>query len=579
MNSKHSCPAHCRVLIAVTCASVFSGIAWANDEERAAIDSVLLWQSKKLQEQSAELDKRKAVLDELSKKVGGQGQSDFTIIPFAHAAEKQDEKTRTARITSIVRAEADSIAKKTEAEKQKKLETEGYVVGSSTGMTASWNNGLRLQSANKDFQMHVGGRLNFDTFWFDQPANLRGPAPGGNLGVLNPGSTGVGPLDDGFAFRRIRLSLDGTVYELFEFAAETQFENLTTVSWVDLYGGLKEVPFLGTVRFGQMKVPQGLESCSTGKGLDFLERSALFETFWQLVGVGAFASNTLFDEHFTWAAMIHRIETFAPNTGSQFSDGDYGFTARISALPLFENDGRCLVHLGLSHQWKNAQLDRTTNLPGTPLATVPLVDDARRIVRYRTRTEIRDGVGTQGNTGRFVDTGNIIADDVNTTGFEFLWANGPVYVQAEATTALVGNATYPAAANGTPRGNTLFWGAYAQVGWFLTGEQRAYDKRFGRYQGNLKPNENFFMIRDESGQLHRGLGAWELAYRYSYVDLNDADSGILGGTLGEHNFALNWYWNPNTKIQFNYLIADRDVPTPAQSGTIQGFGIRAHYDF
>ena len=42
---------------------------------------------------------------------------------------------------------------------------------------------------------------------------------------------------------------------------------------------------------------------------------------------------------------------------------------------------------------------------------------------------------------------------------------------------------------------------------------------------------------------------------------------------------LNWFLNPNMKVQFNYIAEHRDAPQDVVSGWINGVGIRAAYDF
>src|SRR5262249_171283 len=121
-----------------------------------------------------------------------------------------------------------------------------------------------------------------------------------------------------------------------------------------------------------------------------------------------------------------------------------------------------------------------------------------------------------------------------------------------------------------------FYGVYGQIGYFLTGENRGYDKRFGKYD-RVKPNENFFLVKDENGCTQHGWGAWEVAYRYSYVNLNDG--AIQGGLYSEHTIGLNWEWNTNIKFQFDYINGQRTVPNPAISGNVQGFGLRAALEF
>ena len=66
----------------------------------------------------------------------------------------------------------------------------------------------------------------------------------------------------------------------------------------------------------------------------------------------------------------------------------------------------------------------------------------------------------------------------------------------------------------------------------------------------MVPNRNFVI-----GGVH-GPGAWEVAVRYSHIDLNDGDT--IGGK--EHNItaAVNWYMNPNIRILFNYVYGNID---------------------
>ena len=91
----------------------------------------------------------------------------------------------------------------------------------------------------------------------------------------------------------------------------------------------------------------------------------------------------------------------------------------------------------------------------------------------------------------------------------------------------------------------VFTGYYVIVGYFLTGEHRNYLTSSGFF-GRVKPKKNF-------GQ-DGGLGAFELALRYSAIDLDSKD--ILGGQLSDINVGLNWYLNPVTRFSINYVRAN-----------------------
>jgi phosphate-selective porin len=92
------------------------------------------------------------------------------------------------------------------------------------------------------------------------------------------------------------------------------------------------------------------------------------------------------------------------------------------------------------------------------------------------------------------------------------------------------------------------------------------------------PRENFFLVRSDDGPIF-GRGAWQVGARYNYLDLND--DGIDGGILHNTTAGLNWFWNPNMKVQFNYIATYRDAPLPANAGDgwIHGWGVRVAHDF
>ena len=89
--------------------------------------------------------------------------------------------------------------------------------------------------------------------------------------------------------------------------------------------------------------------------------------------------------------------------------------------------------------------------------------------------------------------------------------------------------------------NTNFAGYYLQASWVITGETFQYKQ--GR----------FLRIRPNSSK-----GAWELALRYSAIDLNDLN--VLGGAEKNTTLALNWYGPGNQlRIQSNLIHVKTDA--------------------
>lgn len=81
----------------------------------------------------------------------------------------------------------------------------------------------------------------------------------------------------------------------------------------------------------------------------------------------------------------------------------------------------------------------------------------------------------------------------------------------------------------------------------MTGEHRRYSRSSGTFSF-VRPQNNF--------GIGSGWGAWEVAARYSRLDLDDRN--IKGGKLDNITVGLNWHLNPNTRVMWNYVNADRD---------------------
>lgn len=78
-------------------------------------------------------------------------------------------------------------------------------------------------------------------------------------------------------------------------------------------------------------------------------------------------------------------------------------------------------------------------------------------------------------------------------------------------------------------GNGFLWGGYTQVGFFLTGEHRPYDRKAGAID-RIIPFQS--LTRDCPG-----YGAWEVAARWSYLD--HTDNLIQGGDMQNMTLGLD----------------------------------------
>ncbi len=316
----------------------------------------------------------------------------------------------------------------------------------------------------------------------------------------------VGELQDATTeFRRARLYISGTIYDKIIFKAQYDFAG-GDADFKDVYLGLKKLPAVGTLKVGHFKEPFGLEELTSSKYITFMERS-LPIVFTPSRNTGIGVNNTALNKRLTWSAgAFLDTNDYGDEAGAENSEA---VTARITGLPWYRGkDG--LLHLGLSYSYRDAK------------------DDA---VRFRERPEAH-------LAPRFVDTGDINADSENRFGIEAALVHGPLSIQGEYMGTQVDALSGP---------DPEFSGYYAYVSYFLTGEHRAYKNSTGAFD-RVKPKTNF-------GK--GGIGAWEVALRYSQLDLND--DPITGGELKDITLGVNWYLNPNVRAMLNYVGADLDT--------------------
>ena len=463
-----------------------------------------------------------------------------------------------------------------DATKDEKKPEEPYEVGSDLRMTTKWNYGLQVESAHKDFRVNVGGRIQMDQVAFTEGPGPAQPQDQGGLAPL---------LRNALDFRRARLRIDGRMYELYDFVGEYDFSNqlntnastfpteaslgnyaAITENWIQI----REVPGVGIIRGGNQKDPFGFEHLTSSRWLNFMERSYaqdLYEgPFNNGFVPGVRLLNTTDDKRATWSvgAFKNTVNPFG------FIDNSSGNAAvgRLTWLPYYEDEGKKLLHLGVAGramQTNNGQ------------------------VRYRTRGNLRDGPPGPLNA-IYLDSGSLQGDWINQVGLELVGNNGPWSFQSEyfgnwlynttsATGAFekflpVGSTTL------NPNYGTYFTNSgYAEVLYFVTGESRSYDRLEARFDRPI-PRNNFYIVRDSTGRLRASEGAVQVAMRYQYVCLSDHE--INGGTLNALTFGVNWMFNPNSRLYFNYDFAYRDFTNNLNnnaSGWITGFGTRLAFDF
>lgn len=137
---------------------------------------------------------------------------------------------------------------------------------------------------------------------------------------------------------------------------------------------------------------------------------------------------------------------------------------------------------------------------------------------------------------------------------------------------------------GVNPGNPQFSGWYVEGSWILTGETKTYSAVATNNEMATFNNPRVVTPFDPASG---NWGAWELAARYSDLDLNWRPGAIgqtaaqapVGGVRGGEEkiwtLGINWYLNNNVLMRFNYLHVDVDklgFVTNGSSTTLQQVG-------
>jgi phosphate-selective porin OprO/OprP len=396
-------------------------------------------------------------------------------------------------------------------------------------------------------ELTVGGRLMWDqVVW-------------AGVDEEQEGAFGFDP-DNGTEIRRARLFASGKIYSHMKFKVNLDFasskeviksvdvvedtsgmvvetktktETVSKIAVKDAYLELVKVPGIGNARVGHFKEPFFLNELTSSKYITFLERATPV-AFAPGRNSGVMFHSQVAEGRLNWQAGAFLT---TDDHGAKTGDDGYSVGARVAGLVMGEDQSDRVVHLGASVNYR-----------------VPEGES----VRFRSRPEIH-------LSDRLVDTGSVDAESVLLVGAELGGVFGPAHIAGEYVMAGV---TSPDADARSEDGDPSFSGFYVQAGYFLTGEHRAYKK--GAWSRN-KPSASFL---DEAG-----LGAWEIAARYSSLDLNDEDAGIEGGKMDNITLGLNWYHHANARMMFNYVMSSVKDADDEEVGTANAFAVRYQVDF
>src|SRR6266852_4310951 len=456
------------------------------------------------------------------------------------------QKQTAANTAAAARASAKADTKVSVANSNAAYPVKGPVAPSDAVVKMP-NNRPTICTADDRNCIAITSRVHFDGGGYDYHPNTAATVPQ--------------RLDDGVNVRRARIGVLGKFMEDWNYAliydfggASDGFASTASVGGVPVgflpggalsgvenaylsYTGLK--PFGGklAIEGGVMDLPYTLDEASSSNDIPFMERASAGIAATN-IAAGDFRSafgGRWYTDTFWAGAYVTGPTTGAIHSASSINPPgtteQYGSIARAAGQIVSGKDYS--LHIGGEAEWL---LQPPHNLiAGTQ--TLTLSD----------RPEVRIDPTTLVSTGAIAGVSGAQVYSAEVAG-----TYGPLFFQGEYFWYNVDRNAF------APLPSLKFQGGYAEAAYVLTGETRPYNSAAASY-GGIAPANPF--------SLTGGWGAWEIAGRYSTINLNDrlgAATGVAGGRQTIYTLALNWYVNRNVRFMFDYLhgnIARQVSPT------------------
>lgn len=302
------------------------------------------------------------------------------------------------------------------------------------------------------------------------------------------------------------------------------------------YTGLK--PFGGTLAIegGYWDLPYTLDNATSSNDTLFMERAASTNIATNIAAgdFRSFFGARWYNERLWLASYvtgptsgaIHTAFSTNPNGTSE----QYGVVARVAGQ-IISGAGYSL-HLGADAEF----LIQPPHNNITGAQTLTLSD----------RPELRIDPTSIISTGAIANVSGAQVYSVEAAAtYGPLFLQGEYYWYTVERDAFTGLPPFPSAPS------AKFEGGYVEASYVLTGETHTYNQASGAYNGVVPANP--FTLA--SG----GWGAWEIAGRFSTVNLNDqlgTVNGVAGGQQTIYTAGLNWYVSRNIRFMLNYLHGD-----------------------
>lgn len=344
-----------------------------------------------------------------------------------------------------------------------------------------------------------------------------------------------GDIQNVFGVRELLLGISGEGYDAFGYKLELSCApDNGEVDLADAYISAKNLPLFNTLRVGHMKVESGFSHVGSANETTLMEPSGPASPFSYGRRVGIMSIQHSRNE--TIRLMTGFFAEKEMKNARRFADDDQGwiFNTRLTMTPVFAEEGRRLLHLGVNYSYVKTGYDNMSVMTVQPGAFANI--DASYAPRM------------------WMDN-----EHLNRCGLELIWQHGSFGLASE---------WYVNAYEGIGKAkDRTARGGYVEARCFLTGDHRSYNKTMGT-PGIVNVRRNFHPFKLGDSNLVDGFGAWEAVVQWNYADLTDwrdvdgrMKNGRINraGQINDFTLGLNWFWTPHLRWVFEYVHSTRDM--------------------
>jgi phosphate-selective porin OprO/OprP len=335
-------------------------------------------------------------------------------------------------------------------------------------------------------------------------------------------------IGNGITIRRARVAFKAILWKNWYGEVDVDFAG-STVEMKDMIIGYLMPEQKLIFKAGQFRENFGMETVTSSRYLTFMERSFISKL--DASRHLGFAAQNWSDRYTAIGGVFFNSQgdneevTYSQDYNKDLGlDEGYSLDGRFVFRPIY--DEQRVLHLGVAGTYRTPKTDQ----------------EFPNMFRYSTRSH------TSINRKKYLDTDDILqVDNEVAYDLELAGAFKSFMFQGEYKNVMVN------------RDNNLetvhIEGFYIQAAYLLLGGNYNYNIADGEFTRLTRGRSWSGITGPKGGRMN---GELEVAFRYDYVDANDFDAKVYGGSAEAYTLGLNYYFNPNVKFMLNYVYNNHD---------------------